>query len=130
MTNQTLFLSDLDVYNGLNAAVEERGEGFLYHDNFAGSACKNFINGQPACIAGDVYYRNGLQPTDAGDWYSSTVDSLVYFGLLNFESQAGHMALAQAQDEQDAHHTWGEARSVGLKTGLGAKIAAQQEASK
>lgn len=129
MSDQTLHLTDQQVRDGLNKAVEERGADFRYQTEYGTEAsCVNFIDGKPACVAGNVYAQYGIQAPEAMPfdvWTGSTVSYLTdsrygyvkgqTYRPLSFESDRGQQALAIAQRWQDAGYTWGEARDQALK---------------
>lgn len=97
--------------NGLlNRAVIERGPGYLYKEAFPERDCQYFVNGEPACIVGQVLSYRGLSEADLdeGGLNTTNVCDLYANNVLRGDLQT--MALfIRAQDFQDQDVPWGPA---------------------
>lgn len=106
----------------LEAAVEERGADYHYHDEFGGAGfngCRYEVGGKPACIAGVVLEKLGvpsdtLKKLDYGATGTGgyTVNSDIARKVLSkagfeFEDNEPAQVLREAQQFQDAGGSWG-----------------------
>lgn len=104
------------VREALYAAVEEKGEGYIYPDSEkdAGSMCLYLTYDEannptgPSCIVGNVLLRLGVDPATLKDYEGQDGEDVAEaFGIDNRVAQA----LYSAQGAQDTGSTWGEARA-------------------
>ena len=111
----------------LQQAVEERGANFKYRDLFGEGDCRYVIDGEPACLVGEVLVGLGtpigafamMSPGErSGDINTVRIGAasrvLESGGLVEFSIDALNL-LAAAQDFQDHGQTWGEALDAAVK---------------
>lgn len=100
----------------IRAAVNERGYDFKYRNVFEGSACRNVVNGEPACLVGLAMWRfgeaYGLPENFMLDYQEGTsvllASRLKRDGILDVSKKA-QLLLRVAQDIQDERKSWGDA---------------------
>lgn len=94
----------------MEAAVAERGEDFVYPDEWRdeySEACRYSLpDGTPACIIGLALHKinPALVPT-----YDNTERALDVFEAIGDVPQNVALAAQRAQSQQDADKTWGVA---------------------
>ena len=105
--SKTVSLTYDQALEGLQKAVQDRGEGFVYQEAYPEhrDACYYFeTDGQPACIVGHVLHQNGYDgPDPVGD-----VHRVREVGVLACDEEAA-LLLGYAQTFQDRGSSWGEA---------------------
>jgi hypothetical protein len=113
MSTKLKELTAEDISRFLDNAVARRGADYNYRDHHV--MCRYVIDGQPACIVGDILINDvGLDPqileTDELNSSSSdlVLDVLTEQGLIDIKDDALTM-LSVAQDMQDRHEPWGAA---------------------
>lgn len=108
-----------DAIEMLEQAVQERGEDYVYPDEwkYQGLLCQYVIgDGTPGCIVGTALINNGvISETQADDLrnspnnHSGIVSMLGWLGIKDrFDFRAINV-LGEAQSAQDNGKTWGEA---------------------
>lgn len=104
----------------LRKARDERGKDYVYKDHFG--ACRNTVNGGPACLVGLALWRFGedhnLPAAFMINHEGTAIDtarSLKVYQILNIKDDAV-LILRTAQEAQDNGADWGEAyrRAVSL----------------
>lgn len=115
------------VLTGLEAVVDEFGEGFVYQRVATdyGSGCFYVKNGEPDCIVAKFLTNLGvelhhLEFGDSANFGTAVaadelLERLEGFEVLKSSSRARY-ALRAAQRAQDSGHTWGDALSVAEQT--------------
>ena len=107
-----------DVLEGLEKAVEKRGEDFVYPSEwmtgFEGS-CQYFLpNGDAACIIGEVFAGHGIKLSDLSDRENITGVSSGFFSRF-FADEDAQIIACEAQGAQDAQSTWGKSLTAARK---------------
>lgn len=93
----------------LGAAVNQRGEGFVYPDDWKtdDDLCQYVIDGHPACIVGVVLDRIGADVGQLEGRYAEPRTAALYCDV-QMDDDAANL-LWFAQDAQDKGFTWGQA---------------------
>lgn len=113
----THIITEAEFTAAMEAAVAERGEDFVYPDEWRdktkrdifgpdGPCLYSLPSGEPACLIGLALFKIDpkLMP-DSG--YVGSVSELVGNGVIRFESPLLADAAAEAQDSQDLKNPYG-----------------------
>lgn len=129
MTEQILTLTYEQALASLEQAIAERGEDFVYPQEWRTSVSENFkgwcVNfnqdGSPSCIAGYVYSLWSIENDEV--WREDSVDTLA--GRDGGEKDAAtaplqidartYVLLSSAQNAQDSGSTWKQALEIALR---------------
>lgn len=97
----------------LTDTVAERGAEFVYHRRYGPDteSCEYVVMGEPACIAGAVLARLGI---NVHRLPNCTVRTLVDTGDLSFTDGGALDVLAIAQSAQDARYSWGDSLAIAM----------------
>jgi hypothetical protein len=102
-------ITDIEFIRGMAQAVKERGEDYVYPDEWLeeyGGSCRYSIDGEPACIVGQAIYNVDPdampEPMDQGEAASLVLS-------VHNLSDSVLRAADEAQGVQDSLGPWGRA---------------------
>lgn len=111
-------LNEQNVAEALREAVRKRGADFVYPEEWTNSLgnCEYVVNGEPACIVGEVLHSLGvplsrLKPNNS---VANKLFQLEHAGVLVY-TQGAMRVLRVAQRVQDAGLPWGVTVKKALK---------------
>jgi len=111
-----------DAVEHLRKAVEVRGADWVYPHEWRTTAentyfdlCQYAINGQPACIIGQVLFQLGLDLNKVDLFFGSVAMAFGMYHDVQVDPDAIEL-LQKAQDQQDNGVAWGKAVAQAIES--------------
>lgn len=96
-------------------SIEEKGEDYIYESPDGDGTCKYFYNGQPSCLVGHVFDKEGFDYQEIEYLEDISVHGIFLGSGVRIFTERAAEFLDCVQELQDCGTPWGEAFERGLE---------------